>query len=247
MNWLDYWNGKPTIFVSDRHRDAHDLDVAFSVSRLIRKPDAHVLDFGCGDTTRAKFVADRCSRLLLWDAAEAVRMRLSERYGANDKISVLTPKALGALEPKSLDLITIVSVVQYLDNDALSQVLRDCHRLLAEDGTLVIADVIPQEIAIVHDAWQLLNFARQNGFLLSAIAGMVRTALSDYTSVRSRFPLKKYSEGQFMAQLTRHGFTARRLEQNLGHNRSRTAYEARPALVGQTKVVHVGSATSLIA
>lgn len=245
MNWVDYWNGKPTIYVSDRHQEAHDIDIAFSVTRFIQKRDARVLDFGCGNATRAQLVANRCSHLLLWDAADAVRRRLSERYRMNDKITVLTPEALAELEPKSLDLITIISVIQYLDYDDLAQVLRQCRYLLADGGSLVIADVIPPNIAIVHDAWQLLRFGYQEGFLLSAALGMARTALSDYASVRSRLRLKKYSESEFVAHLSRHGFAVRRLDRNLGHNRHRMAFEARPA--DEVSVAGCVSATSPVA
>jgi ubiquinone/menaquinone biosynthesis C-methylase UbiE len=228
MNWVDYWNGKPTIYVSRRHQEAHDTDIAESLVRFIGHPDARVLDFGCGDATGADFVANRCAKLYLWDAAESVRNRLSERYAANATISVLSPDALSALEPNSIDLITIVSVVQYLEPNTLAQIFTDCRRLLSWRGKLVIADVIPPDIGIVHDTWQLMRFAYDEGFASAAALGLAKTAMSDYMSLRSKLSLKKYSAADFVSMLAAHGFEAQQLDKNIGHNQLRKAYVAKP-------------------
>ena len=227
MNWIDYWNGAPTIYVSERHQHAHDFDVAFSVIPFIREPGLRVLDFGCGDATRAQFIAGRCEELLLWDAADSVRRRLLARYGGSSKISVLDPAGLASLEPRSVDLITIISVVQYLDDDALTEVLAHCDRLLSDDGRLVIADVIPPDNGMVDDAWQLASFAFREGFLLSALLGMVRTAFSDYASLRARLRLKTYADTDFKALLARNGFAARPREDRQGWPLSRVSPPSR--------------------
>lgn len=244
MDWVDYWNGKPTIYVSARHQDAHDFDIAFTVIRFIRHAGSRVLDFGCGDATRARLVANRCAELLLWDAAPSVRKRLAERYGEREKITVLTPEALAALEPNSIDLITVISVVQYLEHDALTKVLDHCRRLLSQDGVLIIADIIPPKVGMIQDAWQFLRFAYQEGFALSATMGLIRTALSDYYAVRSRLSLRTYSEAQFIALLAATGFAARRLKRNLGHNQLRMAFESRPSSDGDgVRAATAGTAT----
>lgn len=227
MNWVDYWNGKPTIYVSDRHQEAHDLNNALSIIRFIRSQSATVLDYGCGDATRAQLIANRCARLLLWDAAPAVRDRLTERYSSYAGISVLAPDALDAIEPGSVDLITTISVVQYLNDEALSQTLQRFRRLLRPDGVLVIGDVIPPGLGPHHDAWELLSFAYHEGFLVQAGVGLVKTALSPYARVRSRLKLAKYSETEFLDALAAHGFAAHRLSSNIGHNQQRMAFEAR--------------------
>lgn len=238
MNWIDYWNGTPTIYVSARHQEAHDFDVAFSMIRLIRQPGLRVLDFGCGDATRAQFIASRCKELLLWDAAEVVRNRLSARYGKSSNIAVLQPEAFAALEANSIDLITIISVIQYLDEAALSHLLATCNKLLANNGTIIIADVIPPDVGVIHDAWELMHFAHGEGFLHAAVLGMVRTAFSSYVSLRSRLRLKKYTIREFETILLRHGFLARRLDRNLGHNRRRLAFEVMRAPPAETFFPH---------
>ena len=53
---------------------------------------------------------------------------------------------------------------------------------------------------------------------------LVRTALSDYRKIRSQLGLTHYEEAEMLALLEKAGFTARRLDKNLGHNQARMAF-----------------------
>lgn len=233
MDWVSYWNGSPTVYVSARHQNAHDLDIALTAAQHIQKArggrDAafRVLDFGCGDATEARLVASQATELLLWDAAEAVRDRLRQRYMFAGKITVLTPATFEELPAGSVDLITVSSVFQYLQREQLGRTLGDFRRILSPDGTIVIADVIPPNIGVLQDAWQLLRFAYREGFAWEALYGLVRTATSDYRHVRQKLKLSKYSETEFLSVLKECGFEAQRLKRNFGHNQLRMAFEAR--------------------
>lgn len=227
MNWVDYWNGKPTIYVSARHQQAHDAVVAACIAPFVVDASGCVLDFGCGDATRAHLVAERCAKLLLWDAAPSVRQRLSERYAGHGKITVLSPDGLAGIEAGSIDLITVISVIQYLQPSELSELLTNCQRMLSPRGALIIGDVIPPDVGMVHDAWALLSFAGREGFLPAAVTGLIKTAFSDYRTIRSKLQLKTYSQSEIVQLLSSHGYAARRLDRNLGHNQRRMAFEAR--------------------
>jgi hypothetical protein len=101
-------------------------------------------------------------------------------------------------------------------------------RLLRPAGLLVIGDVVPPHTSLLTDTIALLNFAAANGFLLAALRGLVRTALSDYRQLRSRVGLSRYSEPAMIQKLERAGFLAARAETNIGHNQSRMTFVARP-------------------
>ncbi|MEQ1613586.1 MAG: class I SAM-dependent methyltransferase [Hyphomicrobiaceae bacterium] len=229
MNWVDYWNGKPTVYVCHRHQEVHDFEIAYSVARHLPAGNCTALDFGCGDATRAYFVASRCETLYLWDAAEAVRVRLRQRYLDHSNIAVLDPAGLHALEPGSIDLVTVSSVVQYLAPYEIVEALQIFKKLLSPRGSLIVADVIPPSVSVAHDAWQLLRFARSEGFTFAAACGLARTAASDYRSIRTKLNLRKYSELAFLDLLRVHGFAGRRLGRNFGHNQLRMAFQAHVA------------------
>lgn len=226
MSWVEYWNGKPTIYVNDRHREAHDFDIAFSIVRHLPVSRPHVLDFGCGEATRARYIASRCAKLYLWDAAASVRDRLHHRFGSAPDIVVLDHLGTEELGDRTIDLIVVSSVVQYMTRRDLTEALREFRRLLAPGGRLVIADVIPPNLGVVHDAWQLFRFARQERFLPAAISGLLRTATSTYLVKRSKMRLTKFHEHEFLELLDTGGFVGQRVERNFGHNQRRMTFEA---------------------
>ena len=102
-------------------------------------------------------------------------------------------------------------------------------RLLKADGVLIVADVIPPDVGTVSDVTALLRYAAHNGFLLGALLGLARTAISPYRKLRSQLGIAQYTEAQFMQKLTAAGYSAERLTRNLEHNPARMSFRAKPA------------------
>jgi SAM-dependent methyltransferase len=227
-DWLSFWNAPNRIYVNDRHRDVHYRDIALGIRALVPSPSATVLDYGCGEATAAQLVAGVCGRLILSDAAEGVREKLAQRFEENPKISVRSPEEIAALPDGGIDLVVINSVAQYLDRAAFARLLALFRRLLASDGRLVIGDVIPPHTSALTEIAALVNFAWRNGFVMAAMAGMARTAFSDYGALRTRLGLTHYSEAEMLSLLAQSGFTARRHYPNLEHNQERMTFVATP-------------------
>ena len=226
MDWISYWNGAPSVYVSARHKETHYRLIADGIAALVDRPDARVLDFGCGEALAAARVAQVCERLYLADGADNVRAGLAERFAAEPAITVLAAGELHLIEPATLDLIVVNSVAQYLAPGQLETLIADWMPLLAPTGHIVFADIIPTQIGAAADAGELLRFAATNGFLASAVIGLARTALSDYRKLRADLGLAKYSEDEFIALLAGTGLHAKRIHPNLGHNQQRMAFAA---------------------
>ena len=128
----------------------------------------------------------------------------------------------------SLDLIVLHSVAQYLTPEELAKLFALFHRLLRADGCLVVSDVIPSDVAASTDALALLRFGVENGFFIGAVTGLVRTVLSDYWRLRTRYGLTRYGETAMTEKLAAAGFSAQRAAHNIGHNQARMAFMARP-------------------
>jgi SAM-dependent methyltransferase len=227
-DWLAFWNSPNRIYVNDRHRDVHYRDVALQIRALVPSATATVLDYGCGEATAADLVADAAGRLILSDGAPAVREKLSARFQGNPKITVLAPEEVAALPATSIDCIVMNSVAQYLEPSALDELLATFRRLLATNGRFVIGDVIPPHTSAATEVAALIALAWRNGFLAPALAGLVRTAFSDYRALRTRLGLAHYTEAEMLAKLARAGFTARRRHPNIEHNQQRMTFVARP-------------------
>ena len=85
----------------------------------------------------------------------------------------------------------------------------------------MLGDVIPPDVSPLADAAALLRFGFEGGFLMAALAGLVRTALSDYRTLRARLGLTTYEEGDILGLVEGAGLRAERRRPNIGHNQAR--------------------------
>jgi SAM-dependent methyltransferase len=226
--WLDFWDSSHSIYVNARHRDVHYRLIANEIAALVPFPLARVLDYGSGEALHADIVAAAAGELVLCEGAPRVRAALAARFAGNGKIRVVTPEEIERLPDHSLDLIVLHSVVQYLFPEELAALLTLFRRLLHPSGTVVVSDVVPPNSLASTDAGALLRFAAANGFLIAAVAGLVRTRLSSYWQLRTRFGLTRYSDAAMTDMLSGAGFLAERAPKNIGHNQARLAFVARP-------------------
>jgi SAM-dependent methyltransferase len=229
MSWREFWNRENSIYVNDRHRALHDDMVAKGIAGLVRAPTDIVLDYGCGDASVADFVADRCGKLYLFDAAPTVRARLKERFGGRDKFAVLEEEGLVAIADGALDLIVVNSVLQYVPKRDFETLLDRFRVKLKPTGRLVLADIIAPDASALGDIEALLSFAFKGGFFFAACAGLVTTFFSDYRKLRAQYGLTRYDAVEMIGLLCAHRFVAACAPRNIGHNQTRMMFEASPA------------------
>jgi SAM-dependent methyltransferase len=226
-DWKSFWDSDHSIYVNTRHKDVHYRTIAEQIAAFVPGPEARVLDYGCGEALHAEVVAAVAAQVLLSDSADSVRAAMARRLAGNPRIKVLSPDEVAALPDRSLDLIVSNSVVQYLTLAELERLLALWRRLLAPRGSLIVADVIPPDVGKLSDVAALLRFAAQHGFLLAALAGLARTAVSPYRKLRSTLGIAQYTQADFMEKLVAAGFAAERLPHNLEHNPARMTFRAR--------------------
>jgi SAM-dependent methyltransferase len=228
-DWKSFWDSDHSIYVNARHKDVHYRDIAEQVAAFVPGPQARVLDYGCGEALHAELVAAVAAEVSLSDTADNVRAAMARRFAGNPRIKVRSPQEVEALPNGQFDLIVTNSVVQYLTRAELEHLLALWLRLLAPGGTLIVADVIPPDVGALSDISALLRYAAQHGFLLGALAGLAKTAVSPYRKLRSTLGIAQYTQAEFMQVLTAAGYKAERLPQNLEHNPARMTFRARPA------------------
>ncbi len=226
ISWIDFWNTDHAIYVNERHKQAHAAALSSAIAGYIPAPDAIILDYGCGEALYADQIHGRCGELLLFDAAPKVRNELQRRTGDLGSVTVLDQADIDRLAPASLDLILAISLIQYLDEAAMVRVLGVWRQKLKREGRLILADVVPPTTSPVADAAALLSFGWRSGFLLPALTGLARTALSDYGRLRRELGFSMYTEQQIIDLLHAAGFAARRTHPNVGHNQARMTFIA---------------------
>jgi ubiquinone/menaquinone biosynthesis C-methylase UbiE len=228
-DWIDYYDSTHTIYASKLHRDLHFESVARDIIGYIASKDAVVLDYACGEALSAAKVAEACHMLFLAEPAPGVRGRLIARFAPNTRIRVRSLEDLRKMPEKSIDLVVMNSVAQYMTPNELDTAFAVVRRLMKQTGRLVIGDILRPEVGMFTDVVALLRFAVKHGFLKDALVGLVSTALSDYRLLRSKVGLQRYSEAEITAKLAKSGFTASRAHVNIGHNPWRMTFVARHA------------------
>ncbi|HEV2554486.1 MAG TPA: methyltransferase domain-containing protein [Bosea sp. (in: a-proteobacteria)] len=229
MSWRDFWNGEHAIYVSPRHKTLHYRQIASDLIGHIPAPDAVVLDHGCGEALDAGRVAGHCGRLYLCEAAPSVRDKLRAMLGGKANVAVVSPEEVEALPDATLDLVVANSLIQYLSRDELVALLATWRGKLKPGGKLVVADIIPPDVSPLTDASQLLAFAWRGGFLTAALAGLVRTAFSDYRKLRAQYGLSTYHIDEIAGLIAAAGFEDAAPAKNFGHNPHRLTLVARKA------------------
>ena len=230
MTWRDFFDRDHALYVSERHKMLHADLVAKGVAAHIPIRQAQVLDYGCGEALGAPYVSERCGKLFLFDTAPSVRAKLVAANVARSNVSVIDEAGVAAIPDKSLDMIVVVSVLQYVAEAELARLLTTFHDKLKDDGKLVLADIIPKDVSPVDDARALLGFGLHGGFLTASVIGLARTALSDYRKLRQQYGLSFYDEADMREILADHDFECERAPLNIGHNQKRMTFVARKVL-----------------
>lgn len=225
MSWLDFWDSDNSIYVNRRHLDAHYRRLLGDLTPLLPPAPFTLLDFGCGEALMAGALAEQGGRILLHDAAPSRCAKLRNRYEGRADIAVV--EDLSTLADGECDVIVMVSVAQYIPKEALPAVLGGLKRLLKPGGRLIVADLIPPDGSLVKDVLAFLGFAAANGFLLAALAGLVRTFVSDYGRLRKQLGLSNYTPDELTALLPE--WRVERLARNVGFDQGRWTARLTPA------------------
>ncbi len=227
-DWLSFWDKPHSIYVSARHRDIHYRLIARELAALLPSRQARVLDYGSGEALHADVVAAAAGELLLYDGAPNMRAALAARFAGDAKVRGLSPEDVERLPDSCVDFIALHSVAQYLPPEQTRALLVLFRRLINPGGVLLVSDIIPPRVGTAADVAALLRFAAANGFFFAAVAGLMRTLLSDYRRLRTRVGLTHYSDAAMIEMLSAAGFAASRAPRNIGHNQARMAFVARP-------------------
>src|SRR5947199_9632927 len=200
-DWIDYYDSTHTIYASKQHRDLHFQVIARDIVGYISSPDTVVLDYSCGEALSAARVAEACGKLILAEPAPGVRGRLIARFAPNTKIRVRSLDDLRKMAEKSVDLVVMNSVAQYMTPDEFDFALAVIRRLLKPSGRLILGDIMRPEVGMIRDIIALLRFALNYGFLKHPLTVLLSTPLSDYRQFPSRAGQHRHSQTLVLTQL----------------------------------------------
>ena len=180
-------------------------------------PRMRVLDFGCGFGHVAERLAPHVGELSLWDASANMRRHAHVNLAKSSNIRFLDLSAPDFLGPEQkFDMILVNSVIQYMTPEQFSAWLLHWRNMLAQNGRIVISDIIPPGHPALRDVWDLLQFSARRGFLLRAM-WQALGEIWQYWGVRRVRPLTQFRREDFNGQAVALGMTVKYLPLNLTH------------------------------
>lgn len=187
-----------------------------------------VVDFGCGFGYIAQRVGTRVGKLYVWDRAQNMRERCVRRVSRHRPVDVIDLGDPQAAPGIRVDLVLVNSVVQYMTREELRQWLRQWRRLLADDGAVVLSDVIQPQSVFLSELLDSIAFLVRNGLLVRSLGRAVRE-LRRYTKIRRQAPLLRLDAQDLERECVQAGFKAEFLPQNLTYRSNRLSVLLRPA------------------
>jgi len=91
---------------------------------------------------------------------------------------------------------------------------------------LILADVIPPDVSVFRDVYDLVRAALQGGYLLPAIRSLASLPFSKYRQARKNNALQHYAETDLCGCLSSLGFSTTVAKHNFGWSDSRKTYLA---------------------
>jgi len=201
---------------------AHYARIGADVAGLLAGRSRPVLlDYGCGDALAAPAIAASGAQVLLYDRAPAVQARLARRFAGTAGVTVLDDTGFAALAPGSVDVVLVNSVLQYVPPAETRALLAALLPLLAPGGELLLADVVPPGLGMAADVAALLGPAVRHGYLVAALATLLRNLLSDYRRIRREAGFTVWRVEEIAALAAPLAARTERLARNVGFHQGR--------------------------
>jgi len=228
-SWLQVWQnhharlGPRTTTPADAWVIAENV-----VADLQLDEGSRLLDWGCGPAHASGCLAEHGVEVLLYDRSQALAAVARDRFLDVPAVTVLSDHDLEALEAKSLDAVTVCSVLQYLSEDEIRELFRMSARLLHPKGALVLIDVLPHDLKASEDLRDLVDADLAGAGLSEATAPLSALGLSALRRLRHGLRLRRFRDEELTALLAEAGLTASRCAYNFKPSRSRHTWLARP-------------------
>ena len=166
--------------------------------------------------------------MFLYDRSNSFAAAASERFLDESAIHVLDSNSLAELEEHSLDAIVVCSVLQYLDDDELHDLLTLCARLLSPNGVLALVDILPLELDLMDDVRDIIEADLSGIPLADATAHLAALGLSMLRRLRHRLRLRRFSGEELLSLLSDVGLEGSLSRHNFKPARGRQTWLARP-------------------
>lgn len=180
--------------------------------------DDDVLDFGAGLGDISFLIKDRVKSIYLFDKSKFFLEELRKRFNLFQNIHIVN-----SLEDirGPLSLIIINSVIHYMKEEEIREMLSALRPLCNLKTKIIIADIVPTNYSKTIDALSQLATGLRKKFFIKLIRFIVTNILDNPKISLKTSSLYGYDEDQLKELLSACGYSATRLEKNFTYSKFR--------------------------
>jgi SAM-dependent methyltransferase len=222
--WRDYFDTLPHQSPLHSYQAGLYVDSLGAAIDLSRRD--RILDFGCGFGFAAALLAQRVAEIWWWEPSANMRSVAQRNLAEcrNARFCDLSKGWIAELQRErgacSFNAILVNSVVQYMVAEQLSDWLRGWAAMLANDGKVVLSDLITPDHKTASDVMDLFRFGIRMGCPLRAGSDALGGAAHYWRTARAT-PLTCISRQELGVQAAAAGLNMTCLPANLTHFRTR--------------------------
>jgi len=135
-----------------------------------------VLDLGCGDGRWARRLVGNCREYVGVDISQAFVDMLEAEFRGWEEAHFICMSADKYQRERRFDIIMIVGLISYMNDEDIRSLSRNCKEMLADDGVLVLRNVALEDdeirrvyfekIPLLHKIYRLLRGRRRPSYQL---------------------------------------------------------------------------------
>lgn len=107
--------------------------------------ESKVLDLGCGNGRWCRLLINRCKEYVGVDISQQFIKRACEKYKNDTKVKFFNMAAQDYVSKEKYDLILIIGLMTYLNDDEVIRLSENCRNMLNKNGQIILRNVTLKE------------------------------------------------------------------------------------------------------
>lgn len=107
--------------------------------------ESRVLDLGCGNGRWCRLLINRCKEYVGVDISQEFIKKTCEKYKNDTKVKFFNMAAQDYVSKEKYDLILIIGLITYLNDDEVIKLSGNCRNMLNKDGQIILRNVTLKE------------------------------------------------------------------------------------------------------
>lgn len=131
-----------TVQATPLNRAAAEREEEVILSLIEMDNQKSVLDLGCGDGRWTRRLVGSCREYVGVDVSQAFIDRLESEFGDHEGVRFVCRPAEDYHSERKFDVILIIGLISYMNDEDVRKVSRNCKDMLKEQGILVLRNVV---------------------------------------------------------------------------------------------------------